>query len=189
MKIKAIIVPGNGDDNPVDKWFPYITKELGKFDIPVINSKFPDPVLARKDFWLPFLKELKADSNTILIGHSSGAVAALRFAEKNDIFGSVIVGAYVSDLGEENEKISGYFDNPWCWRDIKKNQRWIIQFSSIDDPFIPIQEARIINKELNTEYYEYIDQGHFGSREGKKEFPEMVKALENKIIPNINDKI
>ncbi len=44
---KAIIIPGNGDDSPEDKWFPYIVRELTKLGVEVINVKFPDPVLAR----------------------------------------------------------------------------------------------------------------------------------------------
>ena len=181
MNIKAIIVPGNGDDSPEDKWFPYVKKELEKISIEVINIKFPDPVLARQEYWLPFIETLGADENTVLIGHSSGAVATLRFAESHRILGSVIVGAYVSDLNEENEKLSGYFNEPWNWKEIRSNQQWIIQFASSDDPFIPIEEARKIHKELDTEYYEYTDQGHFGSRDGKVEFPEMIEAMRNKI--------
>lgn len=181
MNIKAIIVPGNGDDNPWEKWFPYIENELSKKGIKVTNVKFPDPVLARAEYWLPFLEKLGADENTILIGHSSGAIAALRYAETHKILGSVLVGAYVSDLGEENEKISGYFDKPWDWDAIKRNQKWIIQFASTDDPFIPIEEAKTLNRELGTQYYEYTDQGHFGSRDNKIEFPEMMEALKKVI--------
>lgn len=179
--VKAIIVPGNGDDNPEDKWFPYIKRELEKLGIKVINQKYPDPILARKEYWLPFIKERGADQNTILIGHSSGSVAAMRFAEENKILGSVLVGAYVSDLGSEDEKKSGYFNTPWNWTAIKQNQHWIIQFASTDDPFIPISEAREINNKLNTKYYEYTDQGHFGSRENKVEFPEMIAAIEERL--------
>jgi uncharacterized protein len=43
----------------------------------------PDPMRARKDIWLPFIKnDLKSDENTILIGHSSGAEAAMRLGEE-----------------------------------------------------------------------------------------------------------
>ena len=39
----------------------------------------PDPVTARRSIWLPFMKnELEVDSETIIIGHSSGACAAVR---------------------------------------------------------------------------------------------------------------
>jgi predicted alpha/beta hydrolase family esterase len=180
---KAIIIPGNGDDNPEDKWFPYVEKELTKLGIKVTNVKFPDPVLARKEYWLPFLEELGADENTILIGHSSGAVAALRFAESHKILGSVLVGSYISHLNYEDEKKSGYFDTLWNWRAIKENQQWVLEFASTDDPFIPIEEPRTIAKELELgkDYHEYNDQGHFGSHDNKYEFPEMIAAIKAKL--------
>ena len=39
---------------------------------------------------------LKVDKETIIIGHSSGACAAVRFAEENKVAGIVLVGAYTS---------------------------------------------------------------------------------------------
>ena len=180
-EIKAIIIPGNGDNSPEDKWFPYVERELGKHGITVLNKKYPDPLLARKEYWLPFIKDQGADENTILIGHSSGAVAAMRFAEENKILGSVLVSASVSDGGNEDEKKSGYFDTPWDWKAIKENQKWIIQFASTDDPYISITEAREIHKELDTDYHEYTDQGHFSYREQKLEFPELVAAITEKL--------
>ena len=138
--------------------------------------------MARQNFWLPFIKELGADENTILIGHSSGAIAALRFAEKNKILGTVLVGAYYTDLGDENEKESGYFDKLWDWQLIKNNQKWIIQFASTDDPFIPIEEARILHQNLNTIYYEHTYQKHFGYGSSPKlEFPELVESVRQKL--------
>jgi len=39
----------------------------------------PDPVMAREAIWIPFMEQqLNCDSNTVIIGHSSGAQAALR---------------------------------------------------------------------------------------------------------------
>ena len=176
-KLKAIIIPGNGDDDPKDKWFPYLERELPKLGISVINKKYPDAILARKEFWLPFIKKQGANEDTILIGHSSGAVAAMRYAENNKILGSVLVGACYTDLGVDTEKQSGYYDDPWKWGQIKQNQKWIIQYASTDDPYIPIEEARKIARELNTEYHEYTDQGHFGSDKARTEFPEMIGAI------------
>ena len=181
-KIKAILIPGNGGGTPQDNWFPYLERELPKIGVMVINKQFPDSVLAREEFWLPFIKKIGADENTILIGHSSGAIAALRFAEKNKIFGSVLVGAYYTDLGNENEKKSGYFNSPWDWKSIKNNQSWIIQFASIDDPLIPIEEPRLLHKNLHTDYYEYQNQKHFGYElTFKLEFPEIIEFLKHKI--------
>lgn len=175
--ITIIIVPGNGYSSPQDNWTPYAKAEFEKLGYKILTPQFPDLPLAREKYWLPFLKELGADENTIFIGHSTGAIAAMRFAEKNKLLGSVLVGAYVSDLGIESEKLSGYFDRPWNWQAIKDNQQFIIQFASVDDPWIPIEEPRELHKNLNTEYYEYSDQGHFMT----KTFPELVEILKKKI--------
>ena len=179
--MKAILIPGNGGGSPKDNWFPYLERELPKIGITVINEQFPDPIIARSAYWLPFITELGTDNNTILIGHSSGAVAAMRYAETHEMLGSVLVGTCHTDLDEEIEKESGYYDEPWQWENIRKNQRWIIQFASVDDPFIPIDEARHIHKKLDTDYYEYEDQGHFGhGGQPRKEFPELVEAVRRK---------
>lgn len=180
--MRAIIIPGNGGEKPTDNWFPYLKKELEKIGIKVDVPEFPDPILARSSYWVPFIKNtLKPDENTILIGHSSGAIAAMRFAEKNQILGTVLVAAYHTDLGLENEKISGYFDTPWDFDAIRKNQKWIIQFASLNDPWIPIEEARFVHENLNSDYHEFIDQGHFGGDYYKETFPEAIEAIQKKM--------
>lgn len=177
---KVIFVPGNGGAKPSDIWYPYVKEALEKEGFEVIAKEFPDSVLAREKYWIPYLEELKADENTILIGHSSGAIAAMRYAENHKILGSILVGTYHTDLGIENEKISGYFDRPWNWEAIKKNQKWIAVFASLDDPWIPIEEPRFLNKMLNPDYFEYQDQGHFGQDLDKTTFPELVDYIKQK---------
>lgn len=179
--LKVILIHGNSGSKPTDNWIPYVKAELEKAGIPVIAPEFPDNDLARACYWIPFLHELHADENTILIGHSSGALASMRFAEKNKILGSVLIGSYFTDLGYEKEKLSGYFDAPWDWEAIKGNQQWIIQFASTDDPWIPIQEPQFVRDRLGTEYYEFNDQGHFGGDYHKPTFPEVVSAIKNKL--------
>lgn len=181
MKIKAIFIPGNQGGTPQDNWFPYLKKELEKIDIRVIAKDFPDNVLAREKYWLPHITKLGADENTILIGHSSGAVAAMRYAEKKRILGSVLVGPCYTDLGDELEKKSGYYDKEWNWEKIKNNQEFIMQFAACDDPYIPIKEARAVHKNLKTEYYEFKTGGHFGGDYYKPKFPEIIRALKNKL--------
>jgi predicted alpha/beta hydrolase family esterase len=83
-------------------------------------------------------------------------------------------------LDNQGERLSGYFDEPWHWDAIKRNQRWIIQFASTDDPWIPIEEPRFVRDRLHSEYHEYRDQGHFGSDREKETFPELIDALQKK---------
>src|SRR3989338_8565950 len=134
--MRAMIIPGNENADMSQAWYPYVKKEL-----------------ERKEYWLPFIEQqLEEDADYILIGHSSGAVAAMRYLENHKAVGAVLVSAEYTDLNNEKEKISGYYDETWRWNKIKKNAKWIIQFHSTDDPFIPAEEARFIHQQLSTEY-------------------------------------
>jgi predicted alpha/beta hydrolase family esterase len=180
--MKAMIIPGNGNTDISENWFPYVKKKIEALGIKVIAKNMPDPDLARRKFWIPFMeKELKNDESSILIGHSSGAVAILRYLENHRALGAIIIGACYTDLGEKREKESGYYDDKWYWDKIKNNVKWIVQFASTDDPYIPIKEARFIKDRVGSEYHEYKNQGHFSSDVNKIEFPEIIDVIKKKL--------
>ena len=181
MKPKVIVLHGSLGCTKDSFWLPYVTTHLRNKGFTVISETFPDNQLARIAYWMPFLKSLEPDENTILIGHSSGAILSMRYAQDHKVLGSVLVSAYHTDLGDEDEKKSGYFTTPWEWEKIKNNQKWIIQFASTDDPFIPIDEARFIREKLTTTYFEFTNEGHFGIPIDKKEFPQLIEAIEEKL--------
>ena len=172
-----MIIPGNNNTDISTNWYLYVKKELEKLGIKVVAENMPDPDLARKEYWLPFIKENVGEGDVILIGHSSGAVAIMRYLETHKIFGAVLVGTCYTDLNDKKEKASGYYNEPWQWDKIKKNANWIIQFASIDDPYINKEEFRYINEMLDTEYHEYKTRGHFE----EKEFLELVFHVRQKL--------
>lgn len=175
---KVIIVHGNGGCTAYDHWYQWLKRELEKAGVPVIVPTMPDNVQAKASVWLPYFKDiLRCDENTIIIGHSSGAVAALRYAEENKLLGTMLIGVCHTDLGYESERISGYYDKLWQWKQIQQNQRWIILVASDDDPFIPIAEPQFIHEQLRCEYHEFTDQGHFMH----KEIPVVLPLLFNKL--------
>jgi len=77
MGIKAIFIPGYhgvGEDILSAKhqmWFAWLKEELEKLGMEVIAKDYPDAYLCRANYWLPFIKKLGADENTILVGHST----------------------------------------------------------------------------------------------------------------------
>ncbi len=100
----AIIIPGNGNTDISENWFPYVKKELEKLGIKTVAKNMPDSYLARRKYWIPFIeKEAKGEKDVILIGHSSGAVATLRYLENHKALGTVIVGACYTDLGDKKK--------------------------------------------------------------------------------------
>ena len=76
-QIRVVIVPGNGCGNVRScNWYAYAAEKLESTGLfkEVLLEDMPDPMLAREAIWLPFLiNECGVGSNTIIIGHSSGA--------------------------------------------------------------------------------------------------------------------
>lgn len=176
--MKVIFIHGNDSMRWSHHWAPELKEALSKFNVESIFETFPDSILARRKYWIPFLKDyLKADKDTVLIGHSSGAVCAMRFAEESKIYGSVLISPCYTDTGDEMEKQSGWYDDPWQWEKIKKNQNFIGLFYSKDDPYIPQEEFMHIKEKLSPETFEFNDRGHFMT----KSFPELVKYTKGRL--------
>jgi predicted alpha/beta hydrolase family esterase len=176
--VKAILIHGNGGCTAGDIWLPWLERELTALGLVVTNQTFPDNIKARAKVWLPHLEALGADEHTILIGHSSGAVAAMRYAETHRLLGSILVGVCYTDLGDRFEAASGYFDAPWQWPRIRDHQQWIAIYNSTDDPHIPIAEPRFVAAQLRCSYFEFTDRGHFVDQ---RQFPEILDLVRRKL--------
>ena len=127
--MRIVIVPGNGCDDINDaNWYAWLDKKLrdsGRFS-EVLCKTMPDPHRARRKIWLPFmLSTLRcSDPGTIVIGHSSGAVAAMRLLQEHRLSGCVLVSACHSDLGDDGEAASEYYPpsgGAWHWDSIRAN--------------------------------------------------------------------
>lgn len=184
-RLKVIIVPGNGCSANIRgcNWYGWMEDRLSAHtDLfsSVTLRLMPDPVEAKEKVWVPFLiNELGADSDTIIIGHSSGAEACMRLMEDTKIFGAVLIAACHTDLGSESEAVSGYYDHPWLWEKQKENvgeEFGILQLHSADDPFIPIQEAEFVAAHLGSDFRRFTDRAHFFSAEDVQDVYEMIVA-------------
>lgn len=146
--------------------YGWVAKEIEKLGFKVRLENFPDPYEAKEVVWIPFIHDELADGseNVILIGHSSGAEASMRYLEKYKAVGVILVSACWTDLGEPSETISGYYARPWLWETMRSNAKWIVQYGSMDDPFIPIEEARHVAEHLKTDYIEHEDRNHYMTR-------------------------
>lgn len=172
---RFIYIHGNGTTDWASPWAVWLQRQLETKSYGTHFQTMPDPQKARAAYWLPYLKnDVQAGPNDVLIGWSSGAVAAMRYAEANPIKGSILIAPSYTDLGEPSEKESGYFDAPWQWRDIKKNQKHIALISSDDDPYIPQSEFAYIALQLGPTKLKLPGQGHF---EARQDFPEIMDYI------------
>ena len=179
--LRCVIIPGNGCTGRVAdaNWYGWLAKTLKKegiFDEVVLPTRMPDPVAAKESIWVPFIRDdLKADECTVVVGHSSGAEAAMRLAEHTKVKALCLVSACHTDLGDAGEAAAGYYARPWLWDQIRANAERIVQFHGDDDPFIPVAESRHVAENLKSEYSELALRSHFFS----PPFPELVEALKS----------
>lgn len=140
-----------------------------------IMKNMPDPHVCREKVWIPFVREelipKGAAESTVVVGHSSGAVAAMRLAERSKLRGIVVVAGYDSDLGDANERASGYFDRAFDWDAIRANCGFVCAVGGALDDLVDIAIQRrvaveCLGLEVGTpgrEWLELPDEDHFFS--------------------------
>ncbi|KAF0698177.1 Aste57867_11162 [Aphanomyces stellatus] len=167
MPPRVLILPGNGC-TPIEEcnWYAWLAEELRARGVEVVLRDMPDPLGARESIWLPFVRDvMKCDENTVVVGHSSGAEAAMRLAETTTLLGMVLVAACVTDLGDEGERASGYYNRPWEYEKMKANVSWIVQFGAPDDRFIPAAEQQQVAAGLGSEFHFLRGKDHYMTEE------------------------
>jgi len=112
---RIILIPGNGNDQvETSMWYPSAVEALANakdlktgqhlFGGGSVLRTFPDPYDAHEDIWIRFMEnDIEINESDVVIGHSSGAAAILRFIESRKVKGAVLVSAYHTDLGDISE--------------------------------------------------------------------------------------
>lgn len=187
-KMKVILIPGMGC-TPIAKsnWYSWFTEQVNKREnLTCTLDKFPDPYKCRESIWMPHVRDKlmqgEEPENTIIVGHSSGAACAMRLLESMDaakpLAGCILVAAAYTDLGDEDERLSGYFNRPWDFHRMANGaSRKIVLFHGTDDHLIPVKEARYIAEKLSFakhfEYKEMHGHSHFF-----EPWPELLEAID-----------
>ncbi len=175
MHPRFVFIHGNGTAHWSSAWAGWLKAELDTLGFETFFETMPDSILARSEYWLPFLKDhVKVGENDVIIGFSSGAVAAMRYAEDNKIQGSILISPCYTDTGDELEKQSGYYDEPWQWNNIKSNQHKIALIWGDDDPYIPQSEFEHIAQKLEPMQIKIPGGKHFIEQE---QFPELLQYV------------
>ncbi len=202
LPIPVIVLPGSGCTPTREcNFYDWFGKTIDGIEIPgtspgttsikkykSIMRNMPDPHVCRETKWIPFINSelLPAGKSrdTVVVGHSSGAVAAMRLAERTKLKGIILVATYDSDLGDANERASGYFSRPFDWQSIIENCEFVCAVGGTQDDLVDITIQRRVATEclglapgvLKKEWRE-LENNHFFS----PPCPELVELLERNV--------
>ncbi len=178
--MKRVIIVHGWSDSPEGSWFPWLKHKLEDKGFKVEVPEMPDTNTPKIDAWVKKLEQLNPDSDTILVGHSIGCQAIMRFLEKSSIKakGILFIAPWLTLKGLGNdEKIVAkpWLETPINFEKVKTNK--IIAIFCDNDPYVPISDEKIFKDKLNAETIIETGKGHFSADDGVTELPEALDAI------------
>lgn len=163
---------------PTDNWYPWLKEELTKKGyqveipaIPTMDTNAPD--LAKQ---LEFIKNGKfVEAETLVIGHSLGALLALRLAEKYKLGQVILVSGW--DFDDLTAEHKSFWDNPYNHQLIKNNVGKITVIHSDNDPYVTAFQAEEMAKRLGAKFILKKGAGHMTSKDGVTTLPEALQEI------------
>lgn len=180
----ALILHGTGN-NSKGNWFPWLKKELESKGWKVWLPNLPDSDAPNIDKYNDFIfsnHSWQFDEKSIIVGHSSGAVAILgllqNLPDEVVVDTCILVGSFKDKLGDDN--FAGLFKEPFDFENIKKHSKKIIFIHSDNDPYCPLEGAEYLARQLGGELIVMKGQGHFNLEISLKykEFPKLLEIIE-----------
>jgi uncharacterized protein len=174
----ALILHGT-DGSPTENWYEWLKLELEKSGYKVWVPKLPQPnkpSIRRYNEFLLANKDWVFNDESIIIGHSSGAVAILGLLQAlsgdKKIDSCYLVGSFKNDLNWD--ALDELFINPFDLDLIKSKADKFIFIHSDNDPFCPLEHAKYLSEKLGGDLIIKPGQFHFSistAGEKYKEFP------------------
>ena len=162
---KALILHGTSS-NSNSNWFPWLKAGLENAGWKVWVPDLPnsdEPNVERYNKHIFENNDWSFDDETVLIGHSSGAVEVLGLLQELDenmvVKQSILIGSFKDDLGWPN--LGGLFVKPFDFAKIKQRSKSFVFIHSDNDPYCPLDHAEYLCKELSGELKVLPGQKHF----------------------------
>jgi uncharacterized protein len=185
-KKRVFIIHGWEGKPDGNDWLPWLKKELEDKNFEVVVPAMPNTDEPKINVWVPFLSDLvgKPDKNTYLVGHSMGCQTILRYLETLEgkkVGGAVFVAGFFNLInlsGDKEREIA----KPWL--EIKINLEKVIGASdkfiaifSDNDPYVPIGDREIFERQLGAEIIIERDKSHFDEGSGVLELPVALESV------------
>lgn len=183
----ALILHGTRG-NPTSNWFVWLKSELEKKGYKVWLPELPNADSPSLKDYVKFIfknQDWKFDQDSIIVGHSSGAIAIMallnELPEGVVLDKCILVSYFTKDsAGGKWEANRNLFDYDFDFAKIKKHAKKFIIVQSDNDPYGPLEDVRILAEKLDGLLIVKEGQGHFNLEAGPryKEFPFLLTLID-----------
>lgn len=179
----AIILHGTLG-TPDGNWFQWLKNELEQKGFTVWLPQLPEADKPSLREWNDFVKDhcpFPIDNQTLIVGHSSGAILALVLAQSDtEKIGAIVAVSVFHDNSLRWEPNNKLFDVSLDWAAIRNGVSKLYLIHSDNDPYVPLGQARYVAQKTGAEFMVMPDQGHFNTEhsESFKQFPDLIKIID-----------
>jgi len=180
----ALILHGTDNDH-TGNWFPWLHKKLEEKGYKVWTPDLPGadrPNIKKYNKFLLDENDWEFNQDSIIIGHSSGAVAILSLLQAlpaNTVVNTCyLVGSFKDDLGWD--VLDDLFEKPFDYELIKTKAKKFVFIHSDNDPHCPLEHAEFLAQKLEGELIVKKGQQHFSistAGEQYKQFPYLLNMI------------
>lgn len=181
----AIILHGTLG-SPDGNWFKWLKDELERRGLTVWLPQLPHAEQPSLMEWQQFVQEhcpFSINEETLIIGHSSGAILALVLAQSAiKKIGAVVDVSVFHDNSLEWQPNSRLFDVEFDWFAMRQGVNELLFIHSDNDPYVPLDQAQYVAEKTSTEMIIIPGQGHFNLEQSSKykQFPRLLEIIKAK---------
>lgn len=178
----AIILHGTLG-SPEGNWFQWLKDQLETKGLQVWLPQLPHAEQPSLHEWASFVQKecpFAINEETLIVGHSSGAILALILAQQNpEPIGQIVCVSVFHDNSLQWEPNNKLFDVAFDWPAIRANAKKLLFIHSDDDPYVPLGQAQFVADSCQAELITIPSQGHFNLEQSEeyKKFPKLLEII------------